>query len=77
MSGCGALATDAVVAAALAFEREAERKACAAFIRAKGAEVQSIARKGGCDADAADMLIHRLAAIADSIDARLHLGELS
>lgn len=54
---------------------EFEREACCAFIRGKIDETKALVRKGQCDEDSGDLLTHRLAAIADSIDAGLHLSE--
>jgi hypothetical protein len=53
----------------------AERARCSGFIRAKIAETRRMEHRGACDPESADILVHRLAAIADSIDAGLHIPD--
>lgn len=52
----------------------AERTACQEFIRAKMAEVDTLRAKGRLNADEAVMLCRRLDAVADGIEAKLHLN---
>lgn len=74
MSGSGHLSRRRPIRLSADAAAEAEREAVVQYLNDKAAEVVRLAGRGAMDRDGADLLAHRLTAIADSIDAGLHLA---